>query len=325
MQWSRRHVPPSAPALLLGKPEYLESDGCSTKSLMHARELVELAAIVAAHGPALIRGDEPIPAANVEEYWTASKVRLDRWARRLKQFVQPAHGNAPPRRPQWSEVGGVLEEILTGEVLTRVWTAVLCAHDRRRGDDQLEPVGRSVMIGHMEARHRVLTLMVNGTAIDSEAGIKLNHLRRRAERWTDLLLGRLMGTHDVGEFAFDPQRAGDFADDLRSRGGRADDRNAWPLMMTSLRAAFQPGLCPQSPNADLNARIASSILACFPADSFDSVGLLRSLWLMRLNNVADDTQVMIDDLLASESPRTGRESGASSDCQRVWRFREGQR
>ena len=294
---------------------------------MHARELVELAGVISAHGQALIQGGERIPVESIEQYWTTSKVRLDRWAWRLRSFIRQATTDARRRRDQWPEVRGVLEEILMGEMLTRVWTAVLCAYDRRRGADEAEPVARSVMIGHMEARHRVLTLMVHGTAIDSEAAIKLNHLRRRAERWTDLLLGHLMGTHDVGEFAFDPQRARDFAEDLRYRGGCANGRHVWPLVLASLRAAFQPGLCPESPNADLNARIAASILACFPADSFDSVGLLRSLWLMRLTNVAEDTQVMIDDLLASERPRASQESGSCSDVpgQRVWRFGEGQR
>ena len=61
-------------------------------------------------------------------------------------------------------------------------------------------------------------------------------------------------------------------------------------------------LSPESPNAELNARIAASILACFPAELFDSTGLLRSLWLMRLTNVAEDTQGMIDELFKSERP-----------------------
>jgi len=278
---------------------------------MHARELIELAAIVSAHGPALIQSGERIAADSIEQYWTTSKVRLDRWAWRLKSFAQQANTDAQRRRVQWPATRSVLEEILTGEVLTRVWTAVLCAHDRQRGTDEVEPVARSVMIGHMEARHRVLTLMVRGPGIDAEAAVKLNRLRRRAERWTDLLVGHLMGIHDVSEFAADPQRAKDFAQDLKDRSHFQGGQQVWPLMLASLRAAFQRGLGPESPNADLNARIVASVLSCFPTEMFDSTGLMRSLWLMRLTNMADDTQIMIDDLLGQEHP-AGRQKPTSS-------------
>ena len=102
---------------------------------MHARDLVELAALVSAHGPVLIESGVPIPAASIEQYWTASKVRLDRWAGGLKQFAAAAEADTRRRQAQWPMFRGVLEEILSGEMLTRVWTAVLCAYDRRRHSD----------------------------------------------------------------------------------------------------------------------------------------------------------------------------------------------
>jgi hypothetical protein len=272
---------------------------------MHARDLVELAAIVSAHGLALVESGEPIPAQSIEQYWTTSKVRLDRWAWRLKRFSSDSQAQSPSS--QWSGIRGVLEEILIGEMLTRTWTAVLCAYDRRRGTDDAEPVARSVLIGHMEARHRVLTFMVRNQGIDAEEAIKLNRLRRRAERWTDLLVGHLVNLHDVSEFAFDPQRATDFAEDLRHRGNRPGGRHVWPLLMASMRAAFRQSLCDESPNADLNARIAAAILSCFSTELFDSTGLMRSLWMMRLTNIAADTQGRIDELLRLECPAVKRE------------------
>jgi hypothetical protein len=54
-----------------------------------------------------------------------------------------------------------------------------------------------------------------------------------------------------------------------------------------------------SPNEDLNAKIASAILSCFPSDLFDSTGLFRSLWLLRMSNVTSDVQGMIDTLVGS--------------------------
>jgi hypothetical protein len=278
---------------------------------MHARELVELAAIVSAHGPALIESGQQIPEPSIEQYWTTSKVRLDRWAWRLKTFVADST-DARRRQDLWPEVRCVIEEILTGEMLTRVWTAVLCAYDKRCGAAEAEPVARSVLIGHTEARHRVLTLLVRATEIDADAAQRLNSLRRRTERWTDLLVGHLARLHDISEFAFEAERARDFAQDMQYRGNMRGGRHVWPLLMASLRAGFRQTLGEESPNTDLNARIAASILSCFPTDLFDSTGLMRSLWLLRLTNMAEDTQCKIDDLLSEEISQV-RSPGRSID------------
>jgi hypothetical protein len=268
---------------------------------MHARELVELAALVSAHGPILARGGGQISDAGIRRYWIASKSRLDRWGRALKRLSGRAtDAGAPMEVAQRPLVRGLLEEILTGEVLTRVWTAVTHAYDRHRGTDLVGPIARGVLTGHLEARHRVLTLLVDGPAIDAAEAVKLNRLRRRSERWTDLLIGYLAGLGDVGQFAVDPERARDFAEDLRHRGRLPGGRYAWTLVLTSLRAAFGLALGPVSPNGDLNAQIAASILGCFPPELLDGTGLLRSLWLARLSDVTDDAQGMLDDLLASE-------------------------
>ncbi|MDZ7619241.1 MAG: hypothetical protein U1E05_19760 [Patescibacteria group bacterium] len=272
---------------------------------MHARELVELAAIISAHGPVLVRGRDRVSECGIEQYWVASKCRLDRWSRALKsldvrEVARPASSQGP-RTAVRSFPEAMLEEILTGEVLTRVWGAVLSAYDRRRGTQEVEPIARSVLIGHLEARHRVLTLLVRASSIDTAWAMRLNGIRRRCERWTDLLVGYLTGLEDVADFAIEPERARDFAEDLHYRSNLAGGRHAWPLVLSSLRAAFQQGLAGESPNSDLNGQIASSILACFPAELFDSTGMFRSLWLMRLTNMVGDTQGMLDSLVAMDS------------------------
>ena len=74
---------------------------------MHARELIELAALVSAHGPVLVRSDQRIPAGGIEQYWTNSKVRLDRWMRSLKEFSRQAEADPRRRQRKWPEVRGV--------------------------------------------------------------------------------------------------------------------------------------------------------------------------------------------------------------------------
>jgi len=283
---------------------------------MHARELVELAALVAAHGPALARVRVPMPESSLEEYWVASKCRLDRWARTLKS-LEPAGDRTPSLPARRRPIGqAVMEEILISEVLARVWAAMACASDRHSNTDAAEPIARSVLVGHMEARHRVLTLLVRSPAIDADDAVRLNRLRRQSERWSDLLIGHLIALADVAELAAEPSRAREFARDLHDGPRKPGGRHVRSLVLASLRGAFRQGLAAESPNADLNARIAGSVLAAFPAELFDATGLLRSAWLVRLTSFADDAEGVVHELLKADA-RGSRSDGPGSSYRRL--------
>src|SRR4029453_16328671 len=107
---------------------------------MHARELAELAALVAVHSPVLIHGQGRAPHSSIEQYWTASKCRLDRWGRLLRQLAAAACEPQPPATLSWARIRPLLEEILVTELLTRLWTAAAAAYDAAHGDQDLEPI-----------------------------------------------------------------------------------------------------------------------------------------------------------------------------------------
>ena len=92
----------------------------------------------------------------------------------------------------------------------------------------------------------------------------LNRLRRRVERWSDVLLGGLLQGGDVLRFAVEPERAIDFAADLAARRGEPGGQQAWRLTLVSLRNAFHAGLSPIVTNGEANARIASADSGMFP-------------------------------------------------------------
>lgn len=282
---------------------------------MHARELVDLAAVVAAHAPVLLRAASQVSEQSIEAYWMASKSRLDRWGRTLKRIASLMQcGDLKPNSAEHRLFRGVLEEILASEVLTRVWSAAMCAYDRAYGADQMEPVARGVLIGQIEARHRVLTILVGNTGLTAEESLRLESLRRRSERWADLLVGRLAMEHDVCQFAVEPDRAREFADEFaqqsRCRGGRF----AWPLVLASLNASFREWLEPASPNPDLNAQIAASILTCFPSEVFDGLGTVPSPWTLRIAHLTNEAEGMIEELLAdAASPSSRRERLIGTD------------
>ncbi len=253
---------------------------------MDAGRLVELASIVAAQGPALVHHCRRLSPQGVTRYWIASRCRQDRWLRMLKV--------ADAGR---SESGVVLEEIITGEMLTRTWAAVTFAHDRYHQVEEIGPITRSVLVGHVEVRHRALRLLVRWPEPEGTEAVRLNRLRRQTERWTDLLLGYLLGLDDVAEFAFDPQRARDFAEDLSYRNQWQTCGQAWTLVQGSLRETFGRDPDRATPNADLNTAIATGVMACFPAELCEPSSMFGSLWLLRMAHLAEDTQHLIAEAL----------------------------
>ncbi|WP_145050274.1 hypothetical protein [Lignipirellula cremea] len=261
---------------------------------MHARELIELAAMLATRAETFVEFGEPPAAAAVEGYWSASKCRLDRWYRAMKLYNSQRQAGDNSTQA-WRRLRPVLEEVLASEMLTRVWTAVASAHDHLHQSRELEPIARSVLIGHLEARHRALNLMVYGKGFDVAEAVELNRIRRRAERWTDLLLARLADQADVHDLAFDMERTSEFGRDLREE---PHPGRSWNLMLASLRAGFRVGLSPGSPNADLNEQIASSLISCWGPELFDDTGVAKSLWMMRVAKTTSDAEGLIDELIA---------------------------
>jgi hypothetical protein len=268
---------------------------------MHVRELVELAAVVAVHSPAFARQGNAVPQAAIEQYWVASKCRIDRWLRLLRRLTNAADEFPLPAALAWPRVQPVLEEILASELLTRIWTAAAVAHDENRSDENLAPIARNIWLSHLDARRRLLALIAEGRSIGPERGQTLDRLRRRMERWSDMLLAHFSPLIDTAEFAVDAARARDFADDLIPHASAAERMLTCQIVQASLSASLAPSLHRQSPSADLNRQIASAILACLPESLTPSGEVASTLWLERLYRTATGAEQMIADLVRLES------------------------
>jgi hypothetical protein len=267
---------------------------------MRAYELVELSALIAVNGQAFLEGQGRLPDNSIAQYWSVSRHRFDRWAVALKRDLERLRAGEKNSQAIWRHARPVLEEILTGEMLTRVWTAVACAYDRQAGVSYVSPVVRSVFLGHMEARNRALNFMFYAQAHDLAAVLDINRIRHRCERWTDMLLAYLVPFCDVKKAAHDAKRVADFAEDARDQLRQSHEEQVWRLLRLALRSTFGRSLAKLSPNADLNAQIASSILACLRAERFDATGTLDSLWMERLEARTADAEAMIEELLAED-------------------------
>lgn len=275
---------------------------------MHSRKLVELSALIAVNASEILsRGH--ISASHIEQYWAASKLRLTCWTESLQGYLQLQIGSSPlmsqagPLVVAWREVRPVLEEILVAEILTRVWTSVVCLYDRQHGS-RLEPLVRRAYAGHLEARNRALNVLVYGRGFSTGEAAELNALRRRCERWCDLLLAYLARSHGSGmqplidEFAIEPDRSREFVRDLEE-----DEHGPAPLagqlLQSSLREAFGKGLVEESPYPAFNQQIADALVACLP-DEAGAYARPGDPWLDRIELMTSDAEGMIQELLQIE-------------------------
>lgn len=225
-------------------------------------------------------------------YWTTSKVRIQRWILALKTFerdLQSSNGH-----DCWPALQIVVQEIIVSELLTRVWSATVLAHDSYHKSDELFGLAHSVHLSHLEAKNRAIRLLLSGRAANESAFERINVLRRRMERWTDLFLGQLPHSELASGFAYDRNRVRDFYSEQRSSLG-PEYQTRQKVLIASFAADLQRDLVPYAANPDLNREIANGILACYPCDRFDSNGCPKSARLMWMEKAHNDVQCLIDE------------------------------
>ena len=190
--------------------------------------------------------------------------------------------------------------ILLSELLTRVWSATVLIHDWYHESDELAGLAHSIHLSHLEVKNRALRTMLKGQDQDPEAFDRLNRLRRRIERWTDVFLGQLPFGETCVKFAFDRQRVADFHREQReSLGPEFETRQK--VLSASFAVDLLKGQKQYAANPDLNREVASGILACFPSDRFDSLGIPKSVKMMWIEKAHQDTQMLVDHLAEFET------------------------
>jgi hypothetical protein len=259
---------------------------------MHVRDLADLAALVSVHGQQLVSASPRVVDQALESYWAASRFRLDRWCGTLRNFSDKLNRQSAVA---WSpEVTQVAEEVFVSEILTRSFAAILCAHDHEHNRAESDPIGRNIVSGHRDASRRVADLLTSPANISLRHTESLGELRGRCQRWTDLLLAYLSRNAKVMDFAFDAGRVQEFAVDAsRHINSAATNGAATTMLSAGMQSTLELLSAGETPNADLNRQIAAAVLACFGPEFFDSHGLLRSVWLDRLQTVPDETLALI--------------------------------
>lgn len=265
---------------------------------MHASQLAELGSWIAAHSGGFVYGHKAQTLDASNEYWTASKCRLQRWITALKMFEKDIANPSNDHDP-WPALEVIVQEILLSEFLTRIWAATVHFHDEYQGTDELQGLANSTFVSHIEARNRAVRLLLAGQGSNEAVFDRFNALRRKMERWTDLFLSQIPNLEVARKFAFDANRVADFYAENPDKQDQASLRRQ-QILMASFKAEMT-GIKEFAANPVFNRQIAAGLLACFRSDRFDSTGLPKSARMMWLEKAQDDTQALVDELAEFEA------------------------
>lgn len=266
---------------------------------MHASQLAQIGSWIAVHAPTLVFGNSGPQELVSVDYWTSSRCRIQRWNAALKVFDEDFKDTDSSHNP-WPAAATVIEEIFVSEFLTRIWSAAVLAHDTYQESDELFGLAHSIHISHIECRNRAMRLLLSNQAMNEKEFDRLNLLRRKIERWTDVFLARVTELKIAQMFAFDEGRVADFHEEVEDSSPMIQARRN-QLMIASFAAELGEFQSQWAANPELNRKISSSLLACFPSDRFDSLGLPKSFGMVLLEKTQHDTQVLVDQLLELDS------------------------
>jgi hypothetical protein len=224
------------------------------------------------------------------EYWVASRTRLGRWTDGLLAISQRIEWRSQP-------LLALGEEILLAEVLVRVWVGWLRAVRRIRPSDALaewEPVASGILRGHDEGRNRLLRFISTDRQVPADIFGRLDIARRRAERWTDLMLAVLAREGGLsGAAVADLVHLAEPAPIWRRRSLNKRREVVCLMLRSALRSHYRPDAERRAPQGELNRRVAVAVVRCLGCWAPEVVWRLSSLWEARMVAEAEDIAAWI--------------------------------
>ena len=267
------------------------------------RQMAETAAFASARSMLLIQSSATIPDDHLHNYWKCCRGRLVDWLKQIDTLASQAADLPDGQHLElWQTAVPVLNEIFVTDILTRVWAATLTALDMNRGVESASPIARHTLNGHDEARNRALSLMVNSLQVPLGRLSQVDRIRRKSERWSDLLIGHLVLNFQLDEFAFEVDRAVEFGQSQMREILRATDEPVWEFVLTGIRLAFKTLPDETSPSNAWNQGIIRHVLGSFPEDCFDEFGQFKSIRRSRVEHSPERSDRLADSLLRFSPP-----------------------
>lgn len=246
---------------------------------MHAITLAELASTFVGVASTILK-QRCVPTHEAaQSLWTIHRSRCDEWNYRLASHREAMNRiGASARAKSWHDVMPVLQEILLTEPLTRTLACFASQLEELKVSDEFSPLLHSNLVSHIEARHRCLNLIVFGQGLSVESSVRLNRLRKHLETYSDSLLALLPTATTVEGYCFDSRA---ILNERLETGRIADTSDGkWlQLHLQSLeRQLWQNLQCDidwRAANGRLNHRFSQAVIALWPTQLFDGLGIPR--------------------------------------------------
>ncbi|MCA9056339.1 MAG: hypothetical protein KDA75_21070 [Planctomycetaceae bacterium] len=245
---------------------------------MTLRQLAEMSAIVALHGESVIRCGTPVSDRCLGTYFRHARDRHRSWRSILATISETGQDDIDEVT---ARLKSLLAEVLATEMLTRVWSAVLSASDMHCQVVHSDPIARHVLVGVLETRSQLLSQLLNGSCRPIGTLVQADLLRRKCDRWTDLLIGELSLRDDVSRFAVNPARAREFCE--QSCGSPYSERQVtWTLLSAGLCQAV-PDTPVDPRTAAAHAGVAEAIRSTLPDSPLNRYGAfqLPAVWRLQ--------------------------------------------
>ena len=235
---------------------------------LSARSLAELALIVARVARANI-DDTTIPSEeSLRTFWQCGRSLEKRWMNVLGDWTSAGEFDV-------ELLSRVAARLFACDLLVRTWSTTLAGIDRRTSREDMTPIARNVVNGLARVRNGVLARLLKVEVVESIVGI--DRLRRRCERWTDVLVGATARRCYSFEFSYDPARARDFSDESFREDPATGPNAAEHFMSAGLRLNFIRNLPSHPVDEPELMGVVQSILTCIPDQAFHRDGSFRTL------------------------------------------------
>lgn len=229
--------------------------------------LADLAWLGGLAGQTLGAGPLNCRGAVVKSMWQHSRRCLQTWTARLSELsaaVESASSDLPEQVER--EFVPLANEFFVVELGVRVWSALLAGEDDDARDADVRIVLGNNFRRWTQVRTQILSLMLSAPSSCHASLSVVDQLRRRCERWSDLLICQMGASEWAVPLLFDPERAHDSPmgkddeEETASRqslalAGRAVFLNKLPrqaistlelLELSAALLASLPGHCPQN-------------------------------------------------------------------------------
>ena len=233
------------------------------------RSLAELALVLSRVAGSVVT-EAAVPSGDsLRKFWQNCRTLERNWSNQLERWS--AAGNSDVE-----VLARMAPSLFTAEMVARTFATILAELDHAHGTDDMVRVARSAVSGLMRVRNGLLSRLLLIPEAEFEAVLSLERLRRRCDRWTDLLLGAIVCQNTTFEFAFDAERARDFRDDHQN----ADQPHASTAVDNLISAGMLLTFLQHLPDTPIEEPelllLMQAILSAIPKTTFHRDGSFRS-------------------------------------------------